>query len=1029
MKKSLLILIIGLLGLHASFAINTTPLTTAHAIADDARISTGESAPAILKTGPSAWQNENSWPMAAANPERTSWTAEEVPGNLKPIWYKPIEPYISQRVQIIAAYDLLYISTARGLYALDAATGDEVWVYPTEMPLGHSPTVDNGVVYVGGFDHQLHAIDAFTGQGLWTFTAQAGFQTNPLVIGDKIYLGNRDGSFYSIFSSGPNQGELAWKFKTEGPILYSAAYKDGLVFFASNDSHAYALNAETGQLVWQSPKLPGSGFYSWWPVIYQNRVIFSGSNNYRFGNGGPGPDKSLSQLELDEIYPAHDAEPRGTLVGALTEAPGDWTAATPTIDASPILSYFAAKPWRRSVFVLDRFTGVEREVAPVLWTGVNGSISRYPPVLGSDGVLYQQNNYMSDRWIAGGHISGWQPGNPFISVVSSDWGAVDEPHAASAGGNLVYWNLCCDRTTGAFDISLPNTVFANRYNQGTLPPTGFQDNSREWMYYGYNLHDLIPGYNSAYYSPHPIYTKPFANFGGPNGVYGFHSDVNPPIPYNGRVYVHRGNSIIAFGVTANNPMALPTAPTEISQNTTVPLQNLNYLRQQLTAEVEKMLVVGHLRPGFMSHGIFDLRGQASCGDDLVDYWHHPAETIYTLLQAAPYLPTNLQLAVDQYIQNEFNAYPPYQYNHIGWREGAARDDYLPLPEVKTDRVNFPPESKIHGFVWQRNPYHFYALWKYAERFGNASAIYQASRDTLETPPADEILLKMPFVHNAFIAGYLGYLELEQLAGEPETTIVRNELDRLMALRVEQFSKDSAYAHIYELPDVYCRTLSVSSNFMFLVPELAQHLRENALTEVEAAIQEYETIAPYWFVSLADEGYAENPKAPLYDAHSLFMAHALILQESGEALQKYLDVPAFARGDLFYIQKLVATIEATDGFFLNVNPLLQTIEAGGSAVYSAQLQATGNYTPIVALDITSPITGVAFTISPTVMTPHDHATIIITDTEVTTSTARWYTLPVTAVSQDGLTQTATVRLLVNGSFAYLPMVGKNSNFGP
>src|ERR671925_332040 len=76
-----------------------------------------------------------SWPMAGANPQRTSWTAEEVRGELKPLWYKPFGPYISQKVQIIAAYNTLYIATARGLYALDAGSGAQRWVYPTALPL------------------------------------------------------------------------------------------------------------------------------------------------------------------------------------------------------------------------------------------------------------------------------------------------------------------------------------------------------------------------------------------------------------------------------------------------------------------------------------------------------------------------------------------------------------------------------------------------------------------------------------------------------------------------------------------------------------------------------------------------------------------------------------------------------------------------------------------------------------------------------------------------------------------------------
>src|SRR6188474_1899191 len=81
---------------------------------------------------------EASWPMAGANPERTSWTPEEVRGELQPLWFKPFEPYISQKVQIIAANNILYIATTRGLYALNAETGVQRWVYPTALPLGHS---------------------------------------------------------------------------------------------------------------------------------------------------------------------------------------------------------------------------------------------------------------------------------------------------------------------------------------------------------------------------------------------------------------------------------------------------------------------------------------------------------------------------------------------------------------------------------------------------------------------------------------------------------------------------------------------------------------------------------------------------------------------------------------------------------------------------------------------------------------------------------------------------------------------------
>jgi serine/threonine-protein kinase len=90
---------------------------------------------------------------------------------------------------------------------LDAVSGAEKWVFPTELPLGHSPTVHQQVVYVGGFDHKIYAIHALTGNLLWTFEAGAGFDTNPLVVQGMV-LPVVDGYFYappmeSILASWP----------------------------------------------------------------------------------------------------------------------------------------------------------------------------------------------------------------------------------------------------------------------------------------------------------------------------------------------------------------------------------------------------------------------------------------------------------------------------------------------------------------------------------------------------------------------------------------------------------------------------------------------------------------------------------------------------------------------------------------------------------------------------------------------------------------------------------------------------------
>ncbi len=862
------------------------------------------------------WSNytgENSWPMAGANPHRTSASPEEVAGNLTPTWFTNIGPYISQKTQLVAAYNQIYVATAKGIFALDAQTGTVNWTYATDLPIGHSPTIHEGVVYAGGLDHKLHAIDAFTGGKLWTYTAEAGFQTSPVVANDKVLIGNRDGFFYAIQSSGGNAGQLAWRFKTDGPILFSAAVDGNNVYFASNDSHAYALNINTGGQIWKSAKLPGGGFSSWWPVVYGDKVIFSSANNYRTSID-PGPAMRITQMELQELYPNFTTDPKGELIGSLGTVAGNWAAGTPTIDATRIITYLNNKPWRKSVFVLSAATGAETHTAPVLWAGTHSG-TRYPPAVGPDNVLYQQNSYMSDAYIAGGHVSGWVPGSTHISVISMDWTAIDEPTAYTIGGNVVYWNLCCDREGGAMDVSKPATTFATNYNNGQRPPTsgwGAEAN-REWAYFVYNLAAIAPGYNA------PVYDGPaHTAFGSTNGSYGNHGDVNPPIPYNGMVYTHRGNTIMAFNAEAG-----AAAPADFAQaepagaNAQLPQAGRPALENRLATEIQKIIDAGHLQPGYANHGIMNMWGRYACGDELSDYFHQSADTFVTLLGAYPHLPPALQAQVNTYLQNEYANYAPYNSNHVGWDNGTSRSFFDLPPEVIDDLANHEKQAANYVYqyiggaessgVWGVNPYAYYALWKYAQHTGNAASIYAESNPTyyLSVPPADSVLLTMPHVHNAFIAGYMGFLELEKLAGQPVSGDKQAILDHLLTLRRNNFTKDSLYNE--SASQAYCNSLNSANNFLYMVPELADYLQPYLLPQMRAALDEYEANSPYWFVSFAHEGLLENAVVPLYDTHSVFMAKANLLGETGNQLERYLDVPGFAVGDLYYIQKLTTIL--------------------------------------------------------------------------------------------------------------------------
>ena len=74
--------------------------------------------------------------------------------------------------------------------------------------------------------------------------------------------------------------------------------------------------------------------------------------------------------------------------------------------------------------------------------------------------------------------------------------------------------------------------------------------------------------------------------------------------------------------------------------------------------------------------------KARMGDDVLDYFPRPRRDHKG---AAPRAASSClqakQTALRNYIQSEFNAFPPYTYVHIGWNTGAKREAYETAAEA------------------------------------------------------------------------------------------------------------------------------------------------------------------------------------------------------------------------------------------------------------------------------------------------------------------------------------------------------------
>lgn len=141
------------------------------------------------------------------------------------------------------------------LYALDAQTGKKKWCfeYPDNAPwVESSAAVANGMVYVGSSDwFRLNAVDAASGELKWYFTTKGAPWSSPTVADGVVYMGTTGGYLYAVDAM---TGQELWKVRTgpapeivdplrfDGGVVSSPTVDNGVVYFGSLDGKLYAVS-------------------------------------------------------------------------------------------------------------------------------------------------------------------------------------------------------------------------------------------------------------------------------------------------------------------------------------------------------------------------------------------------------------------------------------------------------------------------------------------------------------------------------------------------------------------------------------------------------------------------------------------------------------------------------------------------------------------------------------------------------------------------------------------------------------------
>ncbi len=139
------------------------------------------------------------------------------------------------------------------VYAVDAATGRDLWHFNAERDIWSTPVVTEDTVYVTSLDHHVYALNRATGAQRWKADMGATVAGTPTLYEDTLYVG----TFGNILAAlDADTGEQIWTFATTNWVWDGPAVLDNTLYFADVGGTVYAIDADERTPVWP-PRKPG----------------------------------------------------------------------------------------------------------------------------------------------------------------------------------------------------------------------------------------------------------------------------------------------------------------------------------------------------------------------------------------------------------------------------------------------------------------------------------------------------------------------------------------------------------------------------------------------------------------------------------------------------------------------------------------------------------------------------------------------------------------------------------------------------
>jgi len=176
----------------------------------------------------------------------------------------------------------LLVAVGMNLVAVDKRQGEVLWELKLPKHPSAPPAVDDEQVYIGmvdgsvyGFDlkitrslHDQRKLPEFSHLAqLWRYQTPSEIVSPPISTSRTVCFASSSGSFYSVQARGQ---KLIFQFETDAKIVTPLGRNENSILLASEDSRMYCLNQDNGQYRWaftsahpirQQPRFFGNRVY------------------------------------------------------------------------------------------------------------------------------------------------------------------------------------------------------------------------------------------------------------------------------------------------------------------------------------------------------------------------------------------------------------------------------------------------------------------------------------------------------------------------------------------------------------------------------------------------------------------------------------------------------------------------------------------------------------------------------------------------------------------------------------------------